>query len=738
MTTMQRRTFLLGAGGLTLGLFLPRFAPQARARSGVAGVIRPDEAVNAAFEPNAFIRIGEDDLVTVLVKHIEFGQGPYTGLATLVAEELDADWSQMRATAAPADATIYANTLFGLQGTGGSTAIANSWMQMRKAGAAARAMLVSAAAEAWNVRADEITVSKGQVRHEGSGRSSGFGALAAAAATVNVPVDPPLKGRENWTLIGTDRPKLDSPAKTTGAADFTLDVFRPNMQVVTVLHPPVFGATVENVDDAAARAVPGVRAVRQVPQGVAVYADNTFAALKGRNALSVTWNEAEGETRSSDDMYAQWNEAARTTTTVAEEAADVAAALDGAASVHEAEYFFPFLAHAPMEPLDGVIELSDGAAEVWMGSQLQTVDHGVLAGALELPQDRITLNTMLAGGSFGRRAQPGSPFAAELAAVAKAAQNDGDGPNAGETRAFKLMWDRRDDITNGHYRPLTVHRLRAGLDADGNIVAWDNAIANQSIVAGSAFEALMTDGLDPTSYEGSTKMPYKWPASQVRWAQMESKVPILWWRSVGHTHTAYATETFLDELLEKGGKDAVEGRLALIENSPRDAAVLARVAEIANWRGPKGGVAEGRARGVALHESFNSYVAMIAEVSEQNGLPRVHKVWCAIDCGVAVNPNIIRAQVEGGVGFGLGAAMFDEITLLPGGRVAQSNFDDYRAIRINEMPEVEVAIIESDADPTGVGEPGVPPVAPAVANAWRALTGETPRRLPIHPVGGSV
>ena len=724
---IQRRAFLAGTGGLTLGLFLPKLA---KAQSGVAGVIRPDAPVNATFEPNAFIRIGGDDLVTVLVKHIEFGQGPYTGLATLVAEELDADWSQMRATAAPADAAVYANSLFGIQGTGGSTAMANSFMQMRKAGAAARAMLVSAAASEWNVPVEEITVSKGQVRHERSGRASGFGALSEAAAKVNVPVDPPVKEKKDWVYIGTDRPKLDTLAKTTGTADFTLDVYRENMQVVTVLHPPKFGATVVSVDDAVAKAVPGMRAVRQVPQGVAVYADDTYAALEGRNALDVEWNEAEAETRSSEEMYRAWNEAARTTEVVAENVEDVEAALAGAASTHEAEYFFPYLAHAPMEPLDGVIEMSADGAEVWMGSQLQTVDHGTMAAVLGLPQDRIRLNTMLAGGSFGRRAQPSSHFAAELAAVAKAAQSAGEGSGA-----YKLMWDRRDDIKGGWYRPLTVHRLRAGLDAKGDIVAWDNAIANQSIVADSPFEQLMKDGLDPTAFEGSTKMPYKWPAGRVRWAQMKAKVPILWWRSVGHTHTAYATETFLDELLEKGGKDPVEGRLALIEDSPRDAAVLRRVAELADWSGAK--VGEGRARGVALHESFNSYVAMIAEVSDENGLPRVRKVWCAIDCGVAVNPNIIRAQVEGGVGYGLGAALFDEITLGEGGRVVQSNFDDYRSLRISEMPEVEVAIIDSDADPTGVGEPGVPPVAPAVANAWRVLTGSTPRRLPVKPVGGT-
>jgi isoquinoline 1-oxidoreductase subunit beta len=714
----SRRDFLAGAASLVIGVALPSLG---RAQSGVAGVIRGDAP--GLFAPNAFVRIAPDDTVTVLIKHIEFGQGPFTGLATLVAEELDADWSQMRAEHAPADSELYANTMFGVQGTGGSTAIANSFMQMRKAGAAARAMLVAAAAERWGVPAGEVAVQEGVVSHAASGQSARFGELAGDAAKQTPPDQPAVKDPSAFRLIGRDLPKLDTRIKTTGEALFTMDVMRDGMQVVAVKHPPAFGATVRSVDPAPALAVRGVERVETLPSGVAVYARNTDAAFRGRDAVAVEWDEAGAETRSSAELYDAWLAAARAGGREAEATGDVEAALAGAARTHEAEYLFPFLAHAPLEPLDAVVELRDGAegreAEVWMGSQLQTVDHQTIASVLELDPARVALHTMLAGGSFGRRAQPAGQLAAEAAEVAKAA-----GPGA-----YKLVWTREDDLKGGYYRPLTVHRLRGGLDAQGNVVAWTDTIANQSIIAGSPFEAMMTDGLDPTSYEGSTRMPYAWPNARVDWIQMDTVVPPLWWRSVGHTHTAYATETFLDELLEMGGQDAVEGRLKLIKDAPRDAAVLRRVAELAGWSGPK--AAEGRARGVSVHESFDTYVAMIVEVSDEGGMPRLHKVWAAVDCGIAVNPNVIRAQIEGGVGYALNAALYSEITLGQGGRVLQSNFDDYRMLRIGEMPEVEVAIVDSRESPTGIGEPGVPNVAPAMANAWRALTGQSVRRLPF-------
>ncbi|MEM9145676.1 MAG: xanthine dehydrogenase family protein molybdopterin-binding subunit [Pseudomonadota bacterium] len=712
--TPTRRRVLQGSGALVLGVALPMGA---RAQSGAAAVIQGDGSAGT-FAPNAFIRIATDDTVTVLIKHIEFGQGPMTGLSTLVAEELDADWAQMRAEHAPSDPERYKNLFFGLQGTGGSTAVANSWMQMRQAGAAARAMLVEAAAAQWGVPAGEISVANGVVSHP-AGHQSGFGALAEAASALTPPAEPQLKDPAEFVLIGTDRPRLDTLAKSTGQAQYTIDVQRDGMVVVAVLHPPKFGAKLADFDATDALAVPGVVRVEAISSGVAVYATNTWAAFQGRDALSANWDESEAETRSSEEMIRIWAEAASRPATVAEETGDVDAALASAAVTHEAEFVFPFLAHAPMEPLDAAIEVSDAGAEVWMGSQLQTVDHQVVAGTLGLPPEQVQVHTMLAGGSFGRRAQPSSHVAREAAEIAKAA---GKG-------AYKLVWTRENDIRGGYYRPLTVHRFRGGLDADGAISAWENTVANQSIVAGSPFEMLIQNGVDATSIEGSTKMPYAWPAHRVSWAWMEAKVPVLWWRSVGHTHTAYATETFLDELLEKGGRDAVEGRLALLKpEAGRDRGVLERVADMAGWSGPRRG---DRALGVALHESFNSYVAMIAEVSERDGQPWAHKIWCAIDCGVAVNPNIIRAQIEGGIGYGLSAALREEVVLGEGGAVEQGNFDSYAPLRLPEMPAVEVSIIASSEAPTGVGEPGLPPLAPAVGNAWRALTGSTVRRLPI-------
>jgi len=711
-TSIPRRNFLKGGVGLVIGVALP-LPRRALAAEGGAGQPVPAD-------PNAFVRIAPDNTVTVISKHIEFGQGPYTGLATLVAEELDADWSQIRVESAPADAETYKNFAFGVQGTGGSNAMANSYRQMRKAGAAARAMLVDAAAREWGVDAGTIEVSKGVVSHAGSGRSATFGDLAEAARESDFPTQPQLKSPDQFVLIGTDVPKVDSKVKSTGEAEFTIDVYRDGMLTVVVAHPPKFGATVASVDASKAKEVAGVVRVEQIPSGVAVYAKNTYAAIQGRKALNVEWDESKAETRSTEELFEAFSAAAKKPGKQVEATGDVDAALAGADRVLEAEYRFPYLAHAPLEPLDGVIEWKKGQAEVWMGSQLQTVDHNTMAQVLGIDPADVAIHTMFAGGSFGRRAQAGGDFAAEVAAVAKAG---GDG-------AYKLLWTREDDIQGGFYRPLTVHRLRGGLDADGNIVGWENTIANQSIMGGTPFEGFMQDGIDPTAVEGSRAMPYAWPANRVSWARMESPVSVLWWRSVGHTHTAYATETFLDELLAAAGKDPVEGRLALMKpEAKRLAGALERVAELAGWKGVKGD--DGRAYGVAAHKSFDSYVATIAEVSDEDGMPKVHRVWCAIDCGVAINPNVIRAQIEGGIGYGLSAAMFNELTLEKGGTIGQQNFDTYRLLRINEMPAIEVAVVKSDEDPTGVGEPGLPPIAPAVANAYRVLTGSTPRQLPF-------
>ncbi|USU06574.1 xanthine dehydrogenase family protein molybdopterin-binding subunit [Sphingomonadaceae bacterium OTU29LAMAA1] len=706
MTTQTSRREFIGAAALVIGFAVPM---------GRRAAAMPK--ASASFAPNAFVRIAQDDSVTVIIKHVEFGQGPSTGLTTMVADELDADWSQMRMAFAPANDPLYKNLIFGTMGTGGSTAMANSWIQMRSAGAAARAMLVEAAARRWGVPIGEVTVSRGLVSH--GGRTARFGELAEAAARLPVPDKPVLKTPDRWTLIGKDLPKLDSVAKSDGSAVFTVDIMRPGMVTATILHPPSFGGRVRSVDKAPALAVPGVVAVEVVPQGVVVYAEGTYPAMRGKAALTVDWDLSAAETRSSEEIIRTWAAAAASPGKEAEKTGDAAAALASATRTLEATYVFPFLAHAPMETLDAVIERRGDRADVWMGSQWQAGDMAAIAASMDLPAEAVTLHEQFAGGSFGRRATPNMDFATEAGAAAAAY------PNA----PVKFVWTRENDITGGRYRPIFVHKLRGGLNRDGDIIAWDQVIAGQSIFVGSPMEAVaVKNGVDATMVEGATESSYHWDNHRVGVHVMQSPVPPLWWRSVGNTHTAYTVETFVDELLQLGGKDPVSGRLARMKDS-RGQGVLRRVAELADWGRPP---AAGRSFGVAMHRSFGTYVAQIAEVSRRaNGLPRVHKVWCAVDCGVPINPNVIRAQMEGGIGYGLGHALYGDLTLGEGGQVMQSNFHDYRSLRIGEMPDVEVAVIASEEKPTGVGEPGLPPIAPAVANAWRRLTGRSVRRLPF-------
>ena len=704
-----RRGFLAGGAALIIGAHLP-----------VGGKMAA-KAASGPISLNAFVRIAEDNTVTVIVKHIEFGQGPFTGFATLVAEELDADWSQMRAEHAPADTATYQNFAFGIQGTGASTAVRNAFTQMRQAGAAARSMLVQAAAREWGLPEDEITVAKGVVSHAASGNSAQFGELVAAAHDSTPPEEPKLKDPADFVLIGKDVPRLDSADKTTGAAQFTLDVYREGMLTVAVAHSPWIGGKVKSVNSAAALAIDGVEKVETIPTGVAVYAKNTYSAFKGRDALEIDWDLSEAETRSAEEQMEEVAAAAATSEgVVAETYGDLDAAFAGAAEVIEAEYRLPYLAHAPLEVMDGVIENRGDAAEIWMGSQMQTVDQQVTANILGIAPEQVAINTLMAGGSFGRRAQYDSQFAQELAQVAK----------AGGQGTFKLVWSRKDDIQGAYYRPQAVHRQRAALDESGRIIGWQNTFATESIMGGSAFEVVIQNGVDPFSVEGSIHKPYDFGAFEARWVRTDSKVPHLWWRSVGHSHTAFANEVFLDEVLQAKGKDPVAGRLELLGGkSPRDRKVLERVAEMANWQGVNG--SDGKAYGVALHPSYDAHFAYIAEVSEVAGEPRVSKVWVAADVGIAINPDVVKAQIEGGLGYGLSAALFNEITFAEDGQVAQENFDSYRLLRIHEMPEVEIDLAVSSEKPGGIGEAGTPPIAPAVSNAWRVLKGQPVRRLPL-------
>jgi isoquinoline 1-oxidoreductase beta subunit len=715
LRSISRRDFLHASGGLGLGLIVNVEFVEA-----VAGQTPPAAAALATADPTGFVKIAPDDTVTVCSKHIEMGQGPYTGLATLVAEELDADWSQMRAEGAPANDALYKNFAFGVQGTGGSTSIANSYEQMRKAGATARAMLVMAAAQQWHVPGDEITVTKGVLRHTKSSRQASFGELAEAAASQLPPRDVKLKDPRDFVLIGKTLPRLDALAKSNGHAIFTIDVQRPDALTVLVAHPPRFGAKPVSFDDSAPRGIAGVVDVRSIPQGVAVYAKSFWAAKKARELLRVQWDETDTERRSTQELIAAYRASIGQPDGIATNRGDTSLALRKAAKVVEGEYIFPYLAHAPLETLDCAIELKNGVCEAWYGCQFPGIDHPVIAGVLGLPRDKVKINVLYAGGSFGRRAQVFGEFAAEAAQALKA---------LGRDASIKLMWTREDDIRGGSYRPLTLHHLRAGLDKAGNITAFEDAVATQSFLKGTPLEGMLVNGKDPFMTEGASDMPYAIPNLRVVERTMQVGVPVLSWRSVGHTHTAYATETFIDELLVLGGKDPVSGRLALLKGDARSAGVLRAVAKLADWKGTK--VASHRARGVAVHQAFGTYVAQIAEVSRgSNGTPRVEKVWCAVDCGVAVNPDNVMSQMEGGIGFGLSAILFDEITL-EAGQVMQSNFHDYRMLRIAEMPHVEVTVVPSKEKPTGVGEPGVPPIGPAVANAWRALTGESVRHLPF-------
>ena len=720
LSRSSRRAFLktaaATAAGLTIGFHWS--GPLSRALADTS----------KDFAPNAFLRIAPDNSVTVIAKHLEMGQGTYTGLATIVAEELDADWAQIRVESAPADASKYANLAFGtIQGTGGSSAMANSWMQLRNAGATARAMLVAAAAAEWNVPPASLTIERGVVRHPPSNRQATFGDLAAKAASQPVPDKATLKDPKDFKLIGQKLPRVDIPGKTNGTAQFTIDVTFPNMLVAVLQRPPLFGATVKSFDPTATKAVPGVVEVLQVPRGVAVVAKSFWAAKLGRDALKVEWDDSKAEKRSTTAIMAEYRRLAEQPGKPARKEGDAAAALKGAAKLITATYEFPYLAHAPMEPLDAVVKLDADSCEIWCGDQFQTVDQANAAATAGLKPEQVKIHTLLAGGSFGRRANMGSDYIVEAVSVAKALGANG--------TPVKLQWTREDDIRGGLYRPLYLHRLEAALDKNGQLVGWQHRIVGQSIIAGTAFAAVMVkDGIDGTSVEGAANLPYAVPNMSVELNTTETGVPVLWWRVVGSSHTAYATEAFIDEIAYAAGKDPFAFRQAMLEHHPRHKAVLELAAKAAGWGNP---LPKGKGRGIAVAEAFGTYVAQVAEVTvAPNGKVKVDRVVCAVDCGTPINPDVITAQMEGGIGFGLGAALYGAITLKDG-QVEQTNFDAYQVLRIDEMPKVEVHIVPSPEAPTGVGEPGVAPVGPAVANAVFAVTGKRLRVLPFA-VGGTV
>jgi isoquinoline 1-oxidoreductase beta subunit len=723
----SRRAFLKASGAAGAGLLLGVHVPVA-AQSGGPGKAGAAAAA-ASFEPNAFVRIGRDNTVTVVAKHVEMGQGAYTGLATIVAEELDAAWSQVRVVGAPADASRYNNLSWGpMQGTGGSSAIANSWEQLRNAGASARAMLVAAAAKKWKVPADGIKVSAGVVSHA-SGRKATFGELASDAASMPVPTSVALKDPKDFVFVGKAFPRVDAQAKSNGTAMFTQDVQLPGMLTAVVLHPPRFGARVKSFDANAVRGVPGVRTVLELPTGVAVIATGFWAAKKGRDVLKVEWNESRAWKGSTDELMASYRKLAEKPGKVARAEGDAAAAIAGAATKLDATFEFPYLAHAAMEPMNCVMRLSDGRCEVWNGEQFHTPDQAAIAKVVGLKPEQVSINMLFAGGSFGRRANPSSDYVLECAEIVSRLAKTGT-----KDVPVKLVWTREDDMRGGQYRPMYLHAMRAGLDAGGAIVGWQHRIVGQSIVEGTLFEAfLVKDGVDGTSVEGAANLPYAIPAIAVDLQTTYEAPTVQWWRSVGSSHTAFSTETFLDELAVAAKQDPLELRRKLLAKHPRHLAALELAAKQAGWGTPlaPGKAGEKRGRGIAVHESFGTVVAQVVEATVKADKSfSVDRVVCAVECGLAVNPDVVRAQMEGGIGYGLSAALHGAITVKDG-MVEQSNFHDYPVLRIHEMPAIEVHIVPSAGKPSGVGEPGTPVIAPALANALYAASGQRLRTLPL-------
>jgi isoquinoline 1-oxidoreductase beta subunit len=715
---IERREFLKGSGAATLTALTIGFEWSGSTRRAQALAAAE---TSAPFAPNAFVRIGSDNRITIISKHIEMGQGSYTGLATILADELDADWAQVRVESAPADATRYANLAFGkIQGTGGSSAIANSWPQLRDAGAKARAMLLTAASNEWRVPVGELSVDKSVISHSLSKRQATFGSLVKKASALPVPQTVQLKDPKDFKLIGSRPRRVDVAAKCDGTAQFTIDVEMPGMLVALLKRAPLFGATVKSFDGGATLQVPGVVKVVQVPRGVAVIAKSFWAAKQGRDALKVEWDDSNAEKRGSAAMMEEYRQLADQPALPARKQGDAKKAIGDAARKVSASFEFPYLAHAPMEPLAAVVKLDAKTCEIWTGDQFQTIDQMNAAHTAGLDPGQVSIHTLYAGGSFGRRANTVSDYIVEAVSIAKAYGADG--------TPIKLQWTREDDIRGGLYRPMYFHKLEAGLNAQNELTGWHHVIVGQSIMAGTIFAAGMKDGIDSTSVEGAANIAYAIPNIAVDLSTAKAGVPVLWWRVVGSSHTVFAVEAFIDEVAHAAGADPYPFRRKLLEHEPRMRGVLELAADKAGWS--SGPLPKGRGRGIAVCEAFNSFVAQVAEVSvDDAGRVKVERVVCAVDCGTAINPDIIKAQMEGGIGFGMGAALYGAITLKDG-RVEQSNFNDYRVLRMNEAPKVEVYIVPSTEKPTGVGEPGVAPVGPAIANAVFAATG---KRLYVFP-----
>jgi len=715
---MPRRTFLkvATASGFALGAF--PLAASAQATEAPAAGLKPTQ------QPSAFVLIERDGGVLVIVNRLDFGQGVQTGLPMILAEELDADWSKVRSEHGNAD-PAYVDPAFGMHLTGGSNSIKNSYTQYRELGARTRAMLVSAAAAQWKVDASTLRTENGSVIGPG-GKKLGYGELADAAMKLPVPEKVTLKDAKQFRIIGKPTGRLDARAKSSGQQNYGIDVRMPGMLTAVVARPPVFAAKLKSVDDAAAKAVKGVKAVVRVPvdrggEGVAVIADGYWAAKQGRDALKLAWDTANVEKVDSAKLLASYRELAKKPGAMKYNA-DVSK-LASAPKKISAEYVFPYLAHAPMEPLNCTVAFSGTAAQLWMGTQMPGLDAMAASKVLGVPLAAIKVNTQMAGGGFGRRAIPTSDYVVEACHVAKAARA------AGLDAPVRTLWSREDDIKGGYYRPMHVHRAEIGFDAKGNILAWDHVIVGQSILKGSPFESFMIkDGIDATMVEGM-KEPYDVPM-RLSVHHPQVNVPVLWWRSVGSTHTAYAMETLLDEVARATGQDPVAYRLKLMgDKHPRHKAALQLAVDQSGYGKRK--LAPGHAWGVAVHESFESVIAYVVEASMEKRKPKLHAVTAGVHCNLAVNPTSVEAQVQGAALMGLSMCLPGAAITLKDGIVEQGNFGEFVVPRITDMPQIAVHIVPSAEPPTGMGEPGLPPLAPAFANAIAKLTGRTPRELPF-------
>jgi len=702
----RRRLLQVGAaagGGLMLSLSLP--FPNHRAEAAAAD----------GFAPNAFIRIGSDGRIILTMPYVEMGQGTYTSIPMLIAEELDVNLKQVQLEHAPPNEKLYANPLLGVQATGGSDALRGAWKPLREAGATARIMLVAAAAKRWDVDPKSCRAQDGEVAHVPTGRRLKYGELAAEAAKMPVPAGVTLKAPEDFKLIGTPAKRLDAPAKVNGTAVFGIDVHPPGVKVATLVQSPVFGGRVKNLDDTAAKAVKGVRQIVRLDDAISVVADHMGAAKKGLAALNIEWDDGPHAKLTTADVARELEQATLGSGAVAQNIGDADKALASVTTKIEAIYQAPFLAHATMEPMNCTVHFRKDACEIWIGSQAVARVQAMAAKAAGLPPEKVIVHNHLIGGGFGRRLEAdGAVRAVEIAKHV-------DGP-------VKVVWTREEDIQHDMYRPYWFDRLSAGLDEQGRPVVWKNRFAGSSVIA-RWLPPGFKDGLDPDSTEGAIDLVYDLPNFRVEYVRLEPPgIPTAFWRSVGPSHNVFVTESFIDEMAAAAKQDAVAYRRALLDKSPRAKAVLDLAAEKAGWGQA---LPKGSGRGVSLQFVFGSYLAQVAEVEvSKEGTVRVRRVVCAVDCGTVVNPDTVQAQIQSGIIFGATAALYGEITL-KNGRVEQTNFDTYQVLRMNQAPAIEVHIVKSAEPPGGLGESGTSAIVPAIANAIFAATGKRLRKMPV-------